>query len=537
MGKRLVGLLACVGIAAAACSSGTSSQGVVSTTAAPTTVAATAPAATAPGETTTTSAPEPKGPVKLVVGVDTDPPSLDPAGNTASFTAFSVLLAINDLLMLPTEQGGEPKPLLLESLTEAPDRLSWTLKLKPDLTFQDGTPIDAEAVKFNLDRQKASIYNSPAVAPVTAVDVVDPLTVKLTLSTPWVGLPNALSGPVGIMVSPKAVQDKGEGFGRDPVGAGPYTFKEWVANDHITVVKNPDYQGAQKAQVDEIEFRFIAEENARVAAMEAGDIDAMTFILRDNLDALSKDSDFQVDAPPTQGYGLAFVNTTKPGLSDPRVRKAMVMAIDADATGKAFNGDTFATLGAGSPFPRTSRWFLPPDVEPTYDPEGAKALLAEYAQPVSFTYKSFATPQNVVDGIKANIDYWQKVGIDVKLEIVPDATQLVTDIVLGNYDLASWAHPVSDEPDAMLYEYYHSGGARNYGRYSNPALDAVLEKGRSSNDPAERKAAYDEAQRIIRQDTPVLLSSFGSIYVAGRKDLTGMKTIGFFPSRSIGVQG
>jgi peptide/nickel transport system substrate-binding protein len=542
MGKRTVALLALAGLAAAGCSSSSSSQGVVSTSAAPTTAAptvTTAPGTTAQGEVTTTAttAPKPAGPVNLVVGVDTDPPTLDPAGNVASFTAGSVLLAIDDLLMLPTEQGGEPKPLLLESLTEAPDRLSWRLKLRPDLKFQDGTPLDAAAVKFNLDRQKTSLYNGPSLGPVTSVDVVDPLTVDMKLSTPWVAVPAALSGVVGIMVSPAAVVAKGDQFGRDPVGIGPFKLKEWVPNDHITVVKDPNYWGPQKPQVDQIEFRFISEENARLAAMKAGDIDAMTGILRDNVDELSKDSRFQIDNPPTQGYGLSLVNATKPGLDDPRVRKALTMAVDYDALAKAFNGDGYAVLGAGSPFPRDNKWFLPPDTEPKFDPEGAKALLAEYGKPVSFTYKSLPTPQTVVDSVKATIDYWQKVGVDAKLEIVPDAVQYVTDVVLGNYDVAAWASPTGDEPDAVLYEYFHTGGARNYQKSSDPALDKALEAGRVSNDPAVRKQSYDDAQRLIRADTPVLMSSFGSIYVAGRSDLTGMKSIGFFPSRTVGVQG
>lgn len=534
--RRWAALAMVAGLVAAGCSSSSDSQGVVSTSAAPTS-AASEPGTTAAGTDDSTTTTASAGPVSLVVGVDTDPPSLDPAGNTSSFTAGSVLLAVFDVLMLPSEQGGPPEPMLLESLTEAPDRLSWELKLRPGLTFSDGTPLDAEAVKFNLDRQKVSIYNSPALEPVTAIEVIDPLTVVLRLQKPWVAMPSALSGVVGLMASPTAVQERGEQFGRNPVGAGAFVFEEWAPNDHITVKKNPSYQGRDPAVVDEIEFRFISEENARVAALKAGDIDAMTGIVQDNIDALAGDSAFQVVDPPTQGYGLAWINTTKPGLDDARVRRALDLAVDRDAIAEAFDGDSYAETGWG-PFPRDNPWFLEPDPPPSFDPDEARRLLAEYGQPVSLTYKSFATPQSVVDQIKATIDYWKAVGIDAQLEIVPDATQLVTDVVLGNFDMASWANGTGLEPDTVLYPFFHSAGSRNFSKFSNAEVDAALEAGRSEADPVKRKEHYDTVQRLLREQMPVLFSQFGSIFVAGRAELTGIDApVAFFPSRTVGVAG
>jgi peptide/nickel transport system substrate-binding protein len=534
--RRVVGALA-LALVAAACSS-SKSEGTVTTTAAPATTAAaatsTAPPETSSGSTAAPTTAKPSGPVKIVVGVDGDPPTLDPAGNANGFTTFSVLLAIDDLLMGTTEVQGEPKPLLLESLTEAPDRMSWTAKLRPNLTFHDGTPIDSAAVKFNLDRYKASLYTAPELEPVTSVDIVDPLTVSIKLKQPWTALPSELDAIPGIMVSPKSVQDQGDAFGRNPTGgSGPFIFKEWIPNDHITVVKNPNYWG-EPAKVDEIEFRFITEETARISAMKAGDIDAMTGILEENITKLSADPDVVLADPGTQGYGVSLINNTKPGLDDARVRRALDMAIDRDAIEKTFGGDTYAETGSG-PFPKDNKWWLAPDQEPKFDPEGAKALLAEYGKPVSFTYSVIGTPQSVVDQLKATVQMWQDVGIDAKLQVVPDVVQLVTNVVLGNYDMASWAGAVTFDPDPMTYNFFHTGASRNYQKSSDPEMDAALDQGRTSNDPAVRKQAYDTFQKRFRETMPILISSFGRIYIAGNKNLTGLDPIAFFPSRTVAV--
>jgi peptide/nickel transport system substrate-binding protein len=249
---------------------------------------------------------------------------------------------------------------------------------------------------------------------------------------------------------------------------------------------------------------------------------------------LSTDGSVQVADPPTQGYGVNLINTTKPGLNDPRVRRALDLALDRDALAEAFGGQGYDEWSSG-PFPKTSPWYVPPDVAPKFDPDEARRLLQEYGQPVKFTYKSVAFPQDVVDALRASVQYWNDVGFDATLQVIPDTTALVTDVVLGNYDMASFANPVTYDPDSMTWSYFRTGGARNFEKYSNPEMDAALDLGRRSNDPAERKQAYTTFQRLFRSEMPIVMSSFGRIFVAGTSDLTGLDPIAFFPSRTVGV--
>jgi peptide/nickel transport system substrate-binding protein len=535
-----IALVAAMGLASAACSSSSSSQGVVETT-----VAAVAPASAAPAPSDATSASEPAGtdtstapdptpsaaPTvggSVTVGLDSEPPTLDPAANSLSLANGSVYAAIYETLMI--NRPGEPVALgLADSLTESADRLSWTLVLKPGVTFHDGTPMNAEAVKFNLERQKASLYNGSGLLPLTSVDVVDDLTATLNLSTPWTALPTVLAGVNGLMVSPTAASDN-DGFKRKPVGSGPYELVEWSPSDKAALKRFDGYWG-DPAPLDELIFKFVPVEAARVAAFEAGELDAFTTIVN----ATATDADdggAQVTSPPPTGYGLTYFNTTKPPFDDVRVRQALALASDRDAISAAYQGQSFAEASY-SPFFTDSEWWVPPTTPGSYDPEAAKALLADYGKPVKFTFKLLVGSQEIEDAVRATIDYWKEIGIEAELQMVPDLGTYVADVVTGNYDAVGWIAGSTGDPDTVLYNLLHSGGASNYGKYSNPAMDELLDRGRSSNDDAERKQIYADVQALFREDEPISISSHGQIFIVSSPDITGLDPDYFFPSRTV----
>jgi ABC-type transport system substrate-binding protein len=527
--------IVCSAVLLAAACGGTSSKGLTTTTTAAT--ASSTTSTTAAGGSSTSAGPTTSSPPTtaapggtVVIGLDSDPPSLDPAGNSLSFANGAIYSAIMETL-LSVKVGGTPQAALATGVTEAPDRLSWTIALRPDVTFQDGTKLDADAVKFNLERQRTSLYNGPSLRPVTAVDVVDPLHVKLTISTPWVALPYVLAGVDGLMVSPTAVQKEGANFGRSPVGTGPYTFKEWIPNDHITVVRNTTYWGQSitgGAKLDSQIYKIIPDETARYAALKAGDIQAMTTVLDDSA-ATAKNDGFQVIKPPVEGYGMSLLNNTKAPLNDVRVRQALDLSVDRDAIAKAFQGQGYADFSFG-PFPKDNPWYVAPETTPTFNPAGAKVLLQQYGKPVKFTYKVVGGTQFIIDEVNAFANYWKKVGIDVTVQVIPDATQFVTQVVLGQYDAASWVGGVTADPDSMLYELFHTGGASNYEKYSDTAMDAALELGRTSADDSVRHQAYGTAQQILRKDMPVYLASFGVLYVVAAQKVTGLDPNTYFMS-------
>jgi peptide/nickel transport system substrate-binding protein len=522
-----------------ACSSSSSSQGTVDTTlpaattaaASSTTIESTdqSETTTAAAEGATSSVPAPLGGT-VTVGLDAEPPTLDPAGNSLSLANGSVYGAIYETLM-SAAPGRDLEFGLAESLTESDDRSSWTLVVRDGVTFHDGTPFDAAAVKFNLERQKLSPFNGPGLLPLAAVDVVDDRTVTLELTGPWTALPSVLAGINGVMVSPTAAADAAA-FGRDPVGTGPYEFVEWVASDRIVTRRFDDYWG-EPAPLDELVFKIVTVEAARVAAFEAGELDAYTTIIEATADEAAANG-AQVVAPPPTGYGIVLFNNAKPPFDDPRVRRALEIGYDRDAVTSAYQGQGYGDASF-SPFVKDSEWWAAPAAPVAFDPDAARALLDDYGQPVSFTLKLLAGSQEVEDSIAATIEYWRELGCDVELEIVADLASYVTDVVLGNYDAVGWLGTSAGDPDSVVYNQFHTGGASNYEKYSNAAVDAALDTGRQSKDAAERLAAYTTVQQELRNDVPSLITSHGQIYIVASADVGGIVESYFFPSRTVSL--
>jgi ABC-type transport system substrate-binding protein len=537
-GRTLAVVCALAGIASA-CSSSSSSGGTVTTSAAtsatssgsPTSEASATTTGSSDGGTETTQAAKAQG-GDLKVGLDSEPPTLDPAGNSLSIANGTVYAAIYETLLQAIP--GEPlKPLLLSEMpTESADRMSWTLSVRPGIKFHDGTPFDGNAIKANLEAQKLSPYNGPSLIPVTAVDVdpTDPMKVVLHLSGPWTALPELLAGVDGLMASPKAIADKS--LARNPVGTGPYKFSQWAPGQQIVVVKNPDYWGTEKAPLDSMTFKFVPVEASRIAAFDAGEVDAYTSIYNETADK-AKSSGAQVFSPAPSGYGLTLWNNTKAPLDDARVREALEMGYDRDAVTSAYKQGQGYADAAFSPMVKDSTWWVAPETQQKYDPDAAKKLIAEYGKPVKFTYLLLKGSQITEDQTRAMIDYWKKIGADVTLQIIPDIGTYVASAVSGNYDAIAWIGTAVGDPDTILYNMFHTGGATNYEKYSNPQVDQLLEQNRASDDEAQRHQGYDQIQQILRHDQPVGIQSHGSLYVIANDKLTGFDPSYFFPSRTV----
>jgi ABC-type transport system substrate-binding protein len=480
----------------------------------------------------TTAPPTPAG-GDIIVGLDSEPPTLDPAANSLSLANGSVYTAIYETLYAQGPSDPEPVPYLAESVTPNADFTVWTLKLKAGVTFQDGTPLNADAVIFNLTRQQSSLYNGASLAPLASTKKIDDLTVELDLKTPWVAVPSALAGIVGIMVSPTAAASPS--FGRNPIGTGPYKFDKWDSGEQVVVKRYDAYWGEDKANLDSITFRFIPLEATRIAAFGAGEIDAYTTIVQQTADK-AKSEGSQVVAPPPTGYGLILLNTARPPLNDVRVRQALEIGYDRDAIVGAYTGQDYATA-AFSPFVKDSLWWVAPTEPEKYDPDKAKALLDDYGQPVSFTLMLLKGSQDIEDSVRATIEYWNDLGMDVKLQIVNDLATYVTAAVVHQFDAIGWVAGSTGDPDSVLYNAFHTGAAYNFMSYSNPDVDAALDAGRATPDEPTRRTAYDKVQQQLRIDQPVLITSHGQIYIVASDRLAFSAPSFFFPARTVTVTG
>jgi peptide/nickel transport system substrate-binding protein len=477
------------------------------------------------GNTPTTSLqPVPGG--KLTVLITSETRGMDPVTVTGSSGLGGEpprMYAVYDALMLTDNKTGEVKPVLAESLT-SPDRIVWTLKLRPNVKFSDGTPYDAEAVKFNFERHLDPALNSTArglVQSFKSIEVVDPLTVRVTLNGENGQFPRNVASNLAWSVSPTAARAKGASYGRTPadiVGAGPFIVKEWTRDSRMVLAKNPNYWQPGKPYVDELEFRVLSDEVQRYNSLTTGEAD-LAWLNTLPTQKLAKDAGLVIT--PVNGIGASGLNfnLTKEPFNDARMRKAVTLAIDPVQLNQV------ATDGLGEPitawFGTSSQWYDASVVYPKYNVAEAQKLIdayvAEKGKNVEFllTTSDAGVNPKIAEFIAATLNKLQK--ISVKTEVKPGA-QTTTELRNRNYQMIPYAFLGAD-PEPQFYDSWHSKGTRNYTGYANPAVDAALLKARNATDTATRKAEYLTVQKAMIEDgLPMLITTRTVTALSMKKD-------------------
>ncbi|HHS94717.1 MAG TPA: ABC transporter substrate-binding protein, partial [Rhodobacterales bacterium] len=431
---------------------------------------------------------------------------------------FRILVNIYEGLTRYRSGTLEVAPSLAESWDISDDGTEYTFHLRSGVTFQDGTPFNAEAVKFNFDRMldEAHPYHDTGPFPLSfffsAVEettVVDDQTVKFKLNAPYAPFLSNLAYPTGLMVSPTAVMAQGAEFGRHPVGTGPFKFAEWRSNEAVVVEKNPDYWG-EAAGTDAVVFRPITDANTRVAEMLAGGIDLMVEVPPTSLSEFQGDG-FSVAEQAGPHVWFLILNAKEGPFADVRVRQAANYAINKAAIVNDVLEGT-AEVAAG-PTPPAFAWAYNDALEPyPYDPDKARALLAEAgAEGAELTFYVTEGGSGMLDpiamgtAIQADL---AAVGLNVKIETYEWNTFLgeVNPGLEGKADMAEMAWMTND-PDTLPFLALRTAawpdeGGFNSGYYSNPKVDELLEAARVATDQAERARLYKEMQVIVQQDAP-----------------------------------
>jgi len=309
----------------------------------------------------------------ITIAMQLEPPHLDPT--SAAAQAIDSVVYTNIFEGLTRFMGdGSVVPGLAESWEISEDGTVYTFKLRDGVTFHDGTTMDAEDVKFSLDRARAddsANAQKPLFAGIERVDVTDPLTVTVTLSEPNGNFLFNMAWGDAVIVSPDSI----ETIKTNPVGTGAFTFSEWVQGDSITLNRNPDYWGDQPA-LETATFKFISDPTAAFAAMMAEDVDVFdNFPAPENLPQFEADPRFQVLVGTTEGETILSTNNKQPPFDDIRVRQALAHAIDRQAI---IDG---AMFGYGTPIGTHFAPHHPAYVDLTgnsaYDPKKAAKLLAD----------------------------------------------------------------------------------------------------------------------------------------------------------------
>ena len=454
----------------------------------------------------------------LIVGQIAEPKSLDPHAVTA-VNDFRILMNVYDGLVRYKDGTLEVEPALAESWTISDDGKVYTFDLRDGVSFHDGSPLTAEAVKFNFDRMLDENHPFHDTGPFplsfffSAIDSVaaeDADTVTFTLKEPYAPFLSNLAYPTGLIVSPEAVKQHGKDFGRNPSGTGPFRFAEWESNAKVVVVRNDDYWGGAPA-LEAVVFRPITDANTRVAEMLAGGIDLMVEVPPDSVATFSGDATYQVHEQAGPHVWFLILNAKEGPLADKKMRQAVNYAIDKQALVENVLQGT-AEVAAG-PTPPAFAWAYNEELDPyPYDPAKAKALIdeaghagAELTFYVTEGGSGMLDPVPMGAAIQADL---AEVGLNVEIETYEWNTFLgkVNPGLEGKADMAEMAWMTND-PDTLPYlalrsEAFPDKGGFNSGYYSNPEVDKLLEAARRSTDQAERAELYKQMQAIVHDDAP-----------------------------------
>ncbi|WP_223479104.1 ABC transporter substrate-binding protein [Oricola indica] len=454
----------------------------------------------------------------LVVGQIAEPKSLDPSAVTAQ-NDFRILLNMYDGLVRYKDGTLEVEPALAESWTISDDGLTYTFKLREGVSFHDGSPFNAEAVKFTFERMlnEDHPYHDTGPFPlafyfssIDTVTAIDDTTVEFKLKEPYAPFLSNLAYATGLIVSPKGVMDNGADFGRNPSGTGAFKFAEWEANSKVVVTRNEDYwDGAAPLQA--VIYRPITDTNTRIAEMLSGGIDVMPEVPPDSLQQFRSDANYTVYEQVGPHVWFLILNAKEGPFANKAVRQAANYAINKTALVDNILQGTAAV--ANGPTPPAFNWAYNESLEPyPYDPEKAKALLEEAGydgEPVTFYVteggSGMLDPIAMGTAIQADLE---AVGMDVNIETYEWNTFLgkVNPGLEGKADMAEMAWMTND-PDTLPFlalrsEAFPDKGGFNSGYYSNPEVDELLNKARQATDQGERAELYKKMQEIVQEDAP-----------------------------------
>jgi peptide/nickel transport system substrate-binding protein len=470
---------------------------------------------------------------------------IDPYQSTWMFNS----LVADPLVVLAPD--GTHKPALATSWTSSPDGREWVFKLRSGVKFQDGTTFDAAAVKYNIDRildpKTASAQMKSDIGPVKSVEIVDPLTVKLTYDTPWVTLLDGLRRmPVW---SPAAAEKHGlANFARNLVGAGPFLFSEWVQNDRIVFKRWADYGGWNPMQthqgaayLDQVTIRFIGEAAVLGSIVKTGNAQVTFGLPARFVEEYKGKPNFQFFGKDQSGTGLQHVmNVRTPPLSDIRVRRAILHAADM----KAVNDLLYDGVYAPSEGPLNNNhpcfWEGNGKVYP-HDLNKARALLEEagWKAPPSGQIRVASGVQGVADGTQLKVRYatlhhkelgealqsqMRRVGIDLVVEQVPGPVQLDR-VRRRDFDLM-FERQRSPDPlilDQIWNSKWDQPGGWAWTGFKDATLDATLDKLRSIPDNKARCEVAKDAQKIIMENALMLPTLSDPVFFAMSPKVKGFQ--------------
>ncbi len=467
---------------------------------------------------------------RLELAVDQSPVGLDPHVVTA-FSSFAVIGQIYDGL-LELNAGLALEPALATSWTVSDDGLTYVFQIRDGVKFHNGRAMNAEDVVYSFDRIMDTETGSPSASRFTEVASLvasGPLEVTFTLSAPFAPF---LSNLPNLTVVPSEVVEANDGsLQRVAVGTGPFMLKEIVPDTSVLLAANPDYYRPGEPKVAEIRYTVIPEASTRAAGMRTGSYHIIPDVDPATAETLKNVRGVELMAVQDLAYTLLGLNVTRAPFDDPRVREAINYAIDREEIVEAVY---FGNAVPGGPLsPGLEEWAAPVDDFACYapNPEKAKELLAEAGYPNGFDADliTFGTIQVVSDAAQVVQAQLAAVGIRFDLNVA-EFGAFVQAWSNSDFDAFVSLNGGSTDPDGYLYRTFVTDGPTNVFKFSDLAVDELLQLGRTTTDQAERVNIYDHLQKRLACTGPIAHLAYGTLFSAVSDKVSGFQQL---PTRGL----
>jgi peptide/nickel transport system substrate-binding protein len=486
----------------------------------------------------------------LTFGVYSETISLDPAVSTGGGTTGATeLAALYDTIMRFNQSTGTYEPKTAQSLTPNTDFTQWTLKLRPNIQFSDGTPYNAAAVEYNFKRDVAK--RQPAavgfLSRITNYNIVDVFTIEFTLNAPWSGFPFVFAYNLGSIASPTAIQKLGDQqFSIAPVGggAGPFLIESFKPGEGIAMKRNPNYWGGD-VHLDELRFVHYNGAVATYQAMKTGAVQAALLAEPPVVRQAQQDGTPGVVDTAWAGDVLLINNgvnvacsqqrptpacigmpdgtkvPTPTPTADKRLRQAIAAAVDPRAVDQRDN------QGQGYPgtelFQKNSKWYMGTP-GPAYDPQRARSLVkqveAEGKWDGSIRLECDNSPTRQAEALAVSA-MLESVGFKVDVNTKGSVAAVTSDVIVKkDFDLAcSGINVFEEDPFVNLSQRLQSNSPSNWMGSVSPAIDNAIKTGGTASTTAQRKAVFDQFAKAITDDVPLLILGAVPYYVAWNKSV------------------
>jgi len=442
----------------------------------------------------------------LRIGMRDDPDILDPTFSRTYVGTVVMTTLCDKLFDFDAKLNIVPR---LATGYEWADSKTLLIRLRPGVQFQNGERFDADAVKYSLERHlnASGSFRRSEIGAMDHVEVVDPLTVRVVMKQAFSPFVAILTDRAGMMLPPKAAEAGGKEFGLHPVCTGPFRFVERVAQDHITLERFAEYWDAARIHYERVTYRIIPDSSIRLANLQAGTLD-LTEIAPLDVEAIKRDSKLALVSVPSLGYGALTINignfpkADTPLGRDARVRHAFELTLDREAISQVvFAGTSQPNAQATSPL---SPLYVEEVAPPKRDVAKARTLLKEagVATPFPVPLIVYNTPQGVQTG-EVIQSMAAEAGFAVQVNAMEFGTALAT-VQRGDYmiTLGGWSGLL--DTDSNAWSFLHTGGALNRAGYSNPQVDALLDRARTVSDINERRDAYAGVWQQESKDLPLI---------------------------------